>query len=374
MSVWTDRAGAGSHRLLYLVGQLGGGGLERQLYYLLRAMDRATYRPVVAVWSAHGDGVYAQRIGELGVPVCFLGREGDPLDRARSLRRQCVGFRTEVLHSYTFYTNVIARAVTLGTGVLAVGSLRTGYHRSRAKTGSVLGRLSARWPRVQIANSHAAADEAFAAAGPFKPRQIAVVPNALDLDVFARRPLRQDDKLALLGIGSLTFTKRWDRALHTVRQLLSQGIPCELKIAGTGPLLEELRTLSQSLRIEDQVDFCGFVDDVAPLLADAHCLLHLAEAEGMPNSVMEAMAAGRPVIATPVGDIPRLVDDGVTGFLVAGDDVDQIAARVERLAHDPSLATRMGERGRVNARERFDLDRLVKETFDAYRAFGWVAS
>jgi glycosyltransferase involved in cell wall biosynthesis len=123
--------------------------------------------------------------------------------------------------------------------------------------------------------------------------------------------------------------------------------------------------------VADRIEFLGQRNDVPALLTGATLLAHTAENEGCPNAVMEAMASGRAVVSTDAGDVPALVDNGVTGFVVAQDEHLLLADRLERLMADAALCRRMGEAGRVKAKRDFGLDRLVSQTLAAYRAAGW---
>ena len=128
---------------------------------------------------------------------------------------------------------------------------------------------------------------------------------------------------------------------------------------------------ARALRVTDCVEFIGYTENVPGLLANARFLVHTADSEGCPNVVMEAMACGRAVVATDAGDIPSLVEDGKTGFVVPRGDEAALLARLETLMTDHDLCRRMGEAGRAKAERQFGLDRLVSETLAAYRTMGW---
>jgi len=136
-------------------------------------------------------------------------------------------------------------------------------------------------------------------------------------------------------------------------------------------LRELLEQQARELGVTDCVAFLGYTDNVADVLAHARFLVHTSDSEGCPNAVMEAMACGRAVVATDVGDVPSLVEDDKTGFVVPREDEATLLARMVTLLTNPDLCRRMGEAGRAKAERQFGLDRLVSETLAAYRAIGW---
>ena len=121
----------------------------------------------------------------------------------------------------------------------------------------------------------------------------------------------------------------------------------------------------------DRVAFIGHTDDVIGVLARSAFLVHTSDSEGCPNVVMEAMACGRAVVATDVGDIPDLVENGKTGFVVRCGDDATLAQRMATLIGDRDLCVRMGKAGQVKSEREFGLDRLVSKTLAAYQAAGW---
>jgi hypothetical protein len=139
--------------LLYLVGQLGSGGLERQLYYLLQTVTRKCYQPAVAVWNDCENDVYTPQIRALGVPIHSFPRTFSPPAKLVALRRLVRELHPAVAHSYSFYTNFGVYWATRGTSTVAVGSVRGELDRAKKESGRWLGSLSARWPREQICNN-----------------------------------------------------------------------------------------------------------------------------------------------------------------------------------------------------------------------------
>ena len=144
-----------------------------------------------------------------------------------------------------------------------------------------------------------------------------------------------------------------------------------LQIAGEGPLRKTLEQKTSDLGVTDRVEFIGHAHEMPKLLADASFLVHTSDIEGCPNVVMEAMACGRAVVATDVGDVPYLVENGRTGYVVRCGDHEALVGRLTELITNPGLCRTMGEAGRAKAEREFGLRRLVSETFAVYQSLGW---
>jgi glycosyltransferase involved in cell wall biosynthesis len=129
--------------------------------------------------------------------------------------------------------------------------------------------------------------------------------------------------------------------------------------------------MARELRVEHVFRFLGNRHDIPSLLAGAAFLVHTGENEGCPNVIMEAMACGRAVVATDAGDVPYLISDGQTGFVVSQEDESALADRIAILLENRGLCGRMGDAGRAKAEQSFGLERLRSETFAVYRAEGW---
>ena len=361
-------------RVLYVIGQLGSGGSERQLYYLLKNMDRKHYQPELVVWNFRETDTYVSKIRALDVPLHSFPTPCSRTVKLTSFRRIVKQIRPEVVHSYSFHTNFAVYWATRGIKSIPIGAVRSDLDWAKKGTGPLLGRLSARWPRKQIFNSYAAAQAALRSKSAFAPRLCLVVRNGLDLEYFHSLPLSTNGTVRIVGIGSLFPVKRWDRLTMAALPLKKRGLDFHIRIVGDGSLRASLKQHAQDLGVGDCVEFSGYADDVPRLLAEATFAVHTANAEGCPNGVMEAMSCGRAVVSTNVGDVPYLIEEGKTGFVVHAEDHAMLIERMATLIGDRNLCCSMGKAARAKAEREFGLDRFLSENFDAYTAAGWKDS
>jgi len=333
-------------------------------------MDRDRYQPAVVVWNYQEDETYVSRIKQLGVPIFPLAPCLFTAKKMLQFRRLVGTLQPEVAHSYSFYTNFAAYWATRGTPSVGLGSVRSDWSEAKKGSGPLLGRLSARWPRQQICNSFAAAKAISRLENHDGPR-VYVVRNGLDLQRFPVLPLPRSHKPCIAAIGSLLPYKRWDRLLRAAAELKRRGLNFLVRIAGEGPARASLEQQVGTLGIGDCVELVGHSEHIPEILAQATFLAHASDTEGCPNVIMEAMACARVVVATDVGDVTNLVEDGKTGYVVPRSDERAFAERMATLIAQRDLCRRMGEAGRAKAEREFGLDRLVSGTLAAYQAAGW---
>ncbi|MEM9553862.1 MAG: glycosyltransferase family 4 protein [Acidobacteriota bacterium] len=196
------------------------------------------------------------------------------------------------------------------------------------------------------------------------------VPPAVDVDRFARHRVVPADgeRLEILSCARLTWKKGFDDALRAVRLLVDAGVRLRYRIVGDGELIEALSFTRHALGLDAEVELLGArpPDEIPSLFASADVFLHLAVSEGFCNAVLEAQAAGVPVVASDADGLAENVADGVTGFIVPRRDPRAAAAALERLASDPALRRRLGAAGRERA-ARFTPEREIEGFLALYR-------
>ncbi len=201
---------------------------------------------------------------------------------------------------------------------------------------------------------------------------VRAIPNFLEADMMSAltvapiEPVR--GTLRLLFIGRVARDKGVFDAIEATRILRGKGLDVCLKVAGTGDDLDGARSLAARYGLDGVVEFTGFVagdDKVNAYLSSDVLLFPTYWNEGFPYVLLEAMAAGLPVVSTTYGVMPHLMEDGVNGFLAKPNDPESLAEKVERIILDPSLRTRIGASNRRAVRERYGVE-------EAAHAYGQV--
>jgi glycosyltransferase involved in cell wall biosynthesis len=205
------------------------------------------------------------------------------------------------------------------------------------------------------------------------PQRAVTIHNGIDLHgqfpdrQIARQGLGLNPGLPVVGmIGRLSAQKAPDDFLRVASLVLRQLPDATFLVVGDGPLRRRVERQAISLGIAPSTKFLGFRDDVPLLMAALDVFLLTSLWEGLPITILEAMAAGKPVVATTVSGVPEVVEHGVTGFLAPPKKVEQLAAHVITLLHDPALAQKMAEAGRRRIEERFTLDRMIAQLTNLY--------
>jgi glycosyltransferase involved in cell wall biosynthesis len=211
--------------------------------------------------------------------------------------------------------------------------------------------------------------------GPQYWQRLHVVHCGVDMKRYPYAVPRQEAGLSVLCVGRLVPQKGLDILVEAVDGLARRGVDIRLMLVGSGPLEASLRLKVRHLDLEDRVRFEGAVgqDDIGRYYAEADLFCLPSFAEGVPVVLMEAMATGRPVVATRVAGIPELVDDGVSGLLVAPGSVEQLVRALERLASSSELRERMGLAGRQKVEQEFDARHCAEQAADVFKAMAAAA-
>ena len=176
------------------------------------------------------------------------------------------------------------------------------------------------------------------------------------------------DRFCVGWVARMTAVKQPEDVLLTIKQLRERGVDAALILVGDGPDRSAIEERARELGLVEGIHFVGFQNDVGPWFHAFDAMLLTSRSEGTPVSAIEALASGRPVVATDVGGTRDVVTDDVSGFLVAFGDVEAGAERLERLARDPALRASMGAAGQARTLARYAVPRLVGDVDRLYRS------
>jgi glycosyltransferase involved in cell wall biosynthesis len=360
-------------RVLTLVATLNPGGAERLAATVASRLDRDRFESVLCTTRGHGQSILVDQALAAGVRLLALQRSSRAalwawLPLIAFLRREQV----DVLHAHMFGSNVWAAVV----GRIARVPVVIAHEHSWSFKGEPVRRfldreLISRGADVLLAVSKEDRRRMIEVEG-IRRDKIRILPNGIPPLPPPRGAVRSELGIPPSSpvIGTLTVLRR-EKALHVLVQasaLLAPEFPdLRVLIAGQGPEEESLRALVRELGLEEVVLLLGFRRDVADVLAALDVAVFSSEREGSPLAVMESMAAGKPVVATCVGGVPELVDDGVHGLLVRPRDPHALSKAVAILLRDPGLRTELGRRGQARQERDFHIEATVRRLEDLYQ-------
>jgi glycosyltransferase involved in cell wall biosynthesis len=380
-------------KVLRVIARLNVGGPALHVAYLTEGLaDRGYDTTLVAGSLARGEesmAHVAQTRGARIVTLPNLHREISPLNDLRAmfkLARLIRSERPQILHTHTAKAGAVGRIAALLAGDARPpiivhtfhGHVLRGYFNPVTTLGfKTLERWLARSTTRLIAVSPEVRDD-LVRLGVAPAEKFAVIRLGIELGERvgggeeARREMRRqlgvrEDAFVVGWVGRMTAVKRTDDVLLAFRELLDRGVDAWLCLVGDGPDRTQLEQRAHELGVVRRCLFVGYQDDVAPYYAAIDALLLPSVNEGTPVSVIEALAAERPAVATRVGGVPDVVRDGVDGYLVDVGDAAALADRLAELANDPAQRDAMGREGRSRVLERYAVDRLVDDIDRLYR-------
>jgi len=375
----SDHVTAGQIGVLHVVDCLNVGGTERQLFELLRRLDRTRFRPLVACFKSGGE--LLPKLRELGLsPVEFPLRgslvQPNTAWQIARMARLCHRENVSVVHAHDFYSNVIGVAAASMAGIASIASRRDLAHWLSGTQRRAL-RLACRLADVVVANAGAVADQTARELG-VSDDKLVVVPNGIDVASFDLQAFRTPDPLLppvgmemprVAMVASMHLPDKGHGDLLAAAALLKQrGRRAQWLLVSDGALRPALEQQAHALGLDGDVFFLGRREDVPSVLVRCDVVAHPSWAEGFPNAVLEAMCAARPVVATRVGGTAEVMVDGETGLMIEPHLPEMLASALERLLDDPLAAHVMGLRGRRRVEAVYSIERMCHTIERMYEA------
>lgn len=358
-------------RLLYLITRSEPGGAQVHLLELLRGLQNRA-ELYLGVGSEDGEAFLVEEARSLGVKVHLLPHLVQPLRPTADLRglREVLTLIQQVqpnlVHAHSSKAGLLGRMGAWRVGVPSVFTAHgfaftdgvTPLRKALALPPEwVAGRLGSFVIAVSE-NDHKLALRYRVVA----PSRVTTIWNGIPDVPYRANPVQGPPKIVM--VARFAPPKSQTQLLTALSGL--RELSWSLELVGEGPLLEPVRRLAAELGISDRVSFLGVRRDVEVLLAQGQIFALASDWEGLPLSLLEAMRAGLPVIASNVGGVPEAVADGETGFLIPKGDVETLRDRLVRLIQDPELRMRMGAAGRARYEAHFTLEQMLEKTLAVY--------
>ena len=362
-------------KVLFVIWSLETGGAERFLVSLLRSIDRERIHPVVC--CLNWKGAWASEVEEKDIKVIALHKKSGVDFRAfLNLIKIMKEGDFDIVNTHLWTADVMGRLAAFLTGTPIVISTAQNVDIWKKWWHRVIDKLLAYRTNKIIAVSEAVKEYYHKQVG-IPLSKIVCIPNAIETERY-EKPGNVDylydelkispDNFVLACIGRLTHQKGHHYLLESIK-LVQDSLPnLRVLFVGDGELKDELIKHAKNLGILNMIFFMGYRDDIAEILHLSNALVLPSLYEGLPLCVLEAMAAGRPVIATKVGGTPKLVEDGKTGVIVPPKDITAMAEAIRTVLSLPDRGKEMGERGKNIVAMHFSVNFIAKKTADLFNS------
>jgi glycosyltransferase involved in cell wall biosynthesis len=359
-------------RVLHVISSGGMYGAEAVILNLARAMEGGSHTVALGMFEnlpkanlqLH-EAALKQGVESYLIRCCGQVDRG-AVARLRELVRE-VG--ADVVHAHGFKADIYSYLAMRGMGVPLVSTCHTWYDTDRmVRLYGALDRfVLRRYARVVAVSNEVR--RRLLKAGVCEER-IRIVRNGIDLRPLeaAEATLRGEigDAVVVGLVGRLAWEKGVDVFLRAAARVLAEFPEARFVVAGDGPDREKLEGLIGELGIGGSVKMLGRREDMAGVYASLDVMVSASRQEGLPMAILEGMASGRAMVATAVGEVPKLVVDGKTGVLVQAEDVEALAAGIAGLLRDPERRAGLGAAAREMVRAEYSAERMAGEYLRVY--------
>ncbi len=369
-------------RVLHLISSCGLFGAENVVLTLARNLntrraghfideEKSYYSIVGAVEDARDPHLeIVDKAKQEGLPTFILKSRGRfDFSAVTQLKKYLLSNKIALLHTHNYKSDVLGFAAARLAGIPIVATAH-GYTDMDRKV-TIYEKLD-RWILRRFFNKVAVVTDKMLPG--FPERRRTVIPNGLNVERFSKLKeenahLRiqqrrlwgiDDDKIIVATIGRLSKEKNQALLLQAAAQLSAKHDRIHFVIVGAGPEEERLKQLAEDLKITDKTKFVGLIQDIAPVYQAIDVFVLTSLTEGVPITILEAMAAEVPIVATRVGGIPDLITDSQTGLLVNSGDVQDFSVKIELLLTQPNLGKKFSAAAATFVKSHFSQEIMVE--------------
>jgi glycosyltransferase involved in cell wall biosynthesis len=344
-------------KILQMVDVPWDSGLAHYALVLAQGLKNKGHQVFVSTVPGEKPWIKAHRFGLKTIPMVKLTNLG-------ALRRFIREHGVQVINAHTGSTHSLAVAAALGQKV-AVVRTRSDARAFRRRPGSQF--LYRHTHRVITAADYIR--KSFLKEAKLNPKKVVTIYQGIDVDDFSVGPL---PKQPVLGIVARLDPVKGHRYLIEAMYLLKAVYPnLRLHVIGQEENIKirELRTIAERLRVDNQIEFSGFLPDISKAMNECSIgIVSSIGSEAVSRVALEWMASGRPVVATNVGCLPEIVQEGVTGYLAEPKDAPSLAAAIAKVLHDPDKAKSLAGSGLSRAKRHFSMSFFIDKTLEIYKA------
>ena len=356
-------------KIVHLVEDLEIGGQEKVIFNIVKNLNKEKYD--VGVWCIEKGGTIAEWLIKEGIEVKILGiKTYHSLKNILKLSKLLKKEKVKILHCHSYFANTFGRLCKIfGNVPFVIVHYHSTYSYFKRKN-LIMDRILSLFT-VKILCCSYAVKKWIIENEKINPEKIIVLYNGIEIggieekDVKKILKIKENDRVVGF-IGRLEPIKNPEILLNLIKIIRNEIPEVKLLIVGDGSLREKMERLIKPLGIERNVIFAGRVENVFPYIKIMDLVILPSKIEGLGISLIEAMALEKPVVGTNVGGIPEVIEDGINGFVVEPDDLENLKKAVYFLLKNKEEAKKMGKEGQRIWEEKFSVESMVKKIEGIY--------
>ena len=361
--------------VVHAMPQIGIGGAETQLYALIANSDPQVVTHEVLYYSDSLDEEGFKLYTEAGIRYARIPRNKKrPIKFLRDFSREIKKRKPDIVHCWLFSGNIWGRWAAILAGTENIIVAYRNCNLSYSKTLRLLEKFTTKKVHYS-ANSYACADFIGKKLGVSSDR-FHIIYNGTSFEKFAISSKREElfreltipeDTKIVTTVGRLTYQKNYPMLLKVAQKCKDTQLPVHFIIVGHGEKGKELMELAHHLGVMDIVHFLGLRRDIPEILKSSDIFCFTTLYEGFPNALLEAMAAGLPIVTTNFDGVDELIEDGVNAKIVAINNIDGAYLALRAYLDEPALADKYGRKACEAVQSRFSMELMVHNTMEFYK-------
>lgn len=356
----------GSRNIMHVTFSLDIGGSEKLVLELVNRVNKDLFKSSVCCLTKHGN--LSKELDDFGVKADYLNKKDGidyllPFKLAKILKKE----KIDIIHTHDSTANLYAIAAVKIAGRGKIFNTEHGgiYFESNGK--KIINRLLCHLNKKMVCVSNSIRDDLVKMGLP--KNRLKVIPNGIDLEKF-NISIDLDKKRAELGlndsdfiicsVGRLSKEKNQKMLLDSVKPILSEIPNAKFLIVGDGPMKRQLEDYAVELKISPATRFLGMRTDVPEILQISHCFISCSDFESFGLSIVEAMIAGIPVIATDAGGVKEIITNNITGVLIPKNSRQSLFEATLKIRNDVEFSKSLISKAKDFAKSFYSIDRMIE--------------
>ena len=361
-------------RVLHIIPTFGIGGAERMVVNLLKAFNHEKFEVAACSLYSEASTFFEKQLKEYKIPVYYLGKhKGLDLRMIPRLYHLFKTFKPDIVHTHLYAIRNAIIPIILCRIPLRFHTLHSIAYKETDRIGRIINWITFHFCKViPISISQEVAKTTYDLYHVETP----IIYNGISVNCFQlkknirsfyrkKENLKESD-IIFIHVANFSPQKNHRLLIKAFGQAVKQSPNLKLLHVGDGELRNEMEKFVKEKKLEQSIYFLGLRQDIPELLAACDVFILSSDWEGTPMTILEAMAARKPIIATAVGGVPELVENGVTGLLVPPKNTQALAEAILQLVGNSTLREEMGREGQRKALERFDINQIARQYEELY--------